>query len=254
MNVLIATTQTPNEILIKHMQQNKHSVSVFAPVHMMDEIAISCWDMVIINIEENIGKWTGLIKIIKNQYCLPIIGFIGNISLADMQLGIEAGINDYIFQESSDSILKKRLDIIFLRLQPHYPNMDRRLLRDRRQTLSERCINDSHAKTEIDEVSLVVDNREKRVYINNKEMLFSPKEFELLDILQSDPGRVFSPQEIIQVLWPDRKDATPGDVQQYIFLLRKKLRAHCSSSLIKTVKGFGYKLDLSIGKAQEISA
>ncbi len=214
MNVLIATTQTPNETLIKYMQQNKHNVSVFSPVHMMDEIAISCWDMVIINIEENIGKWTGLIKIIKNQYCLPIIGFIGNISLADMQLGIEAGINDYIFQESSDLALKKRLDIIFLQLQQRYPYVERRLLRDRRQVLPEQCHGDTVLKSDIDEISLVVDRREKLVYLDKKEIILSPKEFELLDILRSDPGRVFSPQEIIQKLWPDRKDATSGDVQQ----------------------------------------
>jgi len=251
MNALIATTQTPNKTLINYMQQNAHNISVFAPAHMMDEISISCWDIVIINIEENISKWTGLIKLIKDQYCLPIIGIIGDISLTDMQLGIEAGINDYIFQESSDLVLKKRLDIIFLRLQQGYPYVDRRLLRDRRQILPEQCHHDTQLNAEADDISLIIDRREKRVYLNNKEMVFSPKEFELLDILQSDSGRVFSPQEILQVLWPDRKDATPGDVQQYIFLLRKKLRVYCSSSLIQTVKGFGYKLDLSTGKNQE---
>jgi len=113
MNVLIAAICAPNAPLVNYMKKNKHNISMCTPVHMMDEIAISCWDMIVINIEENIAKWTGLIQMIKDPCCLPVIGLIGDISLADMQLGIEAGINDYIFQESSDLMLKRRLDIIF---------------------------------------------------------------------------------------------------------------------------------------------
>ena len=205
-----------------------------------------------INIGENIIKWVGLIKMITNQRSIPVIGCIGNITLEEIQLGIEAGINDYIFQDSSNLTLEKRLDIIFLQLQQRYPYVERRLLCDRRHTLSEKS-NEGSALGEEDtaEIPLVVDSREKMVYLDNKEIFLSPTEFELLEVLLSDSGRVFSAQEIIQKLWPNKQDATPGDVQQYVFLLRKKLRDHCSSSLIKTVKGFGYKLDLSMSHAEK---
>lgn len=95
------------------------------------------------------------------------------------------------------------------------------------------------------ERSLVVDNAAKRVFLNGAEVKLSPKEYELLKLLASEPGRVFSNEEILQAVWAGRQWATAQDVKQYIYFVRKKLEADPENpKFIITVRGFGYKLNL----------
>lgn len=93
--------------------------------------------------------------------------------------------------------------------------------------------------------ALQIDDVSKRVLVNGAEVKLSPKEYDLLRLLASAPGRVFSNEEILQVIWAGRQWATAQDVKQYIYFLRKKLEADPDRPhYIVTVRGFGYKLDL----------
>jgi DNA-binding winged helix-turn-helix (wHTH) protein len=54
---------------------------------------------------------------------------------------------------------------------------------------------------------------------------------------------VFSHEEIIDRLWPDRTPDEPIDIKQYVHLLRTKLaKVPKGRNLIENVKGFGYRL------------
>lgn len=71
----------------------------------------------------------------------------------------------------------------------------------------------------------------------------SPKEYRLLMLLASEPGRVFSEEEIRRKLWPDGQAMTRKDVTHYVYLLRRKLEDHAvSAELIENVRGHGYKI------------
>jgi hypothetical protein len=103
------------------------------------------------------------------------------------------------------------------------------------------------APTEVraEKPALVVDNAGKRVFLNGTEVKLSPKEYELVRLLASEPGRVFSNEEILQAVWTGRHWATAQDVKQYIYFVRKKLEADPENpQFIVTVRGFGYKLKL----------
>jgi hypothetical protein len=90
---------------------------------------------------------------------------------------------------------------------------------------------------------LVIDEASKRVEIRGQSVELSPKEFELLSFLASEPGRVFSNREILTQVWADSRLATAQDVKQYIYFLRQKLEEDPRDpKLILTVRGFGYKL------------
>jgi len=93
--------------------------------------------------------------------------------------------------------------------------------------------------------ALVVDNAGKRVFLNGSEVKLSPKEYELVRLLASEPGRVFSNGEILQAVWAGRQWATAQDVKQYVYFVRKKLETDPENPrFIITVRGFGYKLQL----------
>lgn len=91
--------------------------------------------------------------------------------------------------------------------------------------------------------ALLIDDTSKQVQLNGKAVELSPKEYELLKLLASEPGRVFSNREILNKLWQNQGFATAKDVKQYVYLLRQKLEADAKKpQMILTVRGFGYKL------------
>jgi two-component system, OmpR family, alkaline phosphatase synthesis response regulator PhoP len=83
-------------------------------------------------------------------------------------------------------------------------------------------------------------DREKYLVIRNGEELSLPrKEFELLALLLSKPGKVFTRDAILDLVWG--QDIVVGD--RTIDVHIRKLREKLGDDLIKTVKGVGYKLE-----------
>lgn len=90
---------------------------------------------------------------------------------------------------------------------------------------------------------LRIDRVGKEVWVNEQPVDLSPKEYELVNLLASEPGRVFSNREILEKVWQTGRAPTAKDVKQYIYLVRKKLEPEAGSpQLIVTVRGFGYKV------------
>ena len=89
-----------------------------------------------------------------------------------------------------------------------------------------------------DKVSLEI-NRDKYIAIcNGKEFTLPKKEFELLALLFSEPGNVFTRETILAKVWGD--DIVVGD--RTIDVHIRKLREKIGDDYIKTIKGVGYKL------------
>ena len=90
---------------------------------------------------------------------------------------------------------------------------------------------------------LHIDDEAKVVTLHGRALHLTPKEFELLRLLASQSGRVFSDTEIIDHLWPGSPHAAPVDVAQYVHRLRKKLNDDpCAPQWIFNIKRFGYML------------
>lgn len=91
---------------------------------------------------------------------------------------------------------------------------------------------------------LVLDDAAKEASFRGSRVELSPREFELLRLLASAPGRVFSNREILEAVWKGEGFASAKDVKQYVYLLRRKLEEDPQHPrLIVTVRGFGYKLN-----------
>lgn len=72
----------------------------------------------------------------------------------------------------------------------------------------------------------------------------SSKEYALLDYLMRHPGQILTKEQIIQHVWDYDADVLPNTVEVYIGYLRNKIDKPfpSQSSLIHTVRGFGYKI------------
>jgi DNA-binding response OmpR family regulator len=139
-------------------------------------------------------------------------------------------------------------------------NQERRVARDRRNILVHRPNADIYPK-QLQDVTLTknskeypftvgpfqIDQRSKCVLLYGKAIDLTRKEFELFELLAKDVRRVLMVDEIIQHLWPVNNRATKSDLYQYMHLLRKKIEKDPNNpQWILTIKGFGYKLNVSM--------
>jgi two-component system, OmpR family, alkaline phosphatase synthesis response regulator PhoP len=99
------------------------------------------------------------------------------------------------------------------------------------------------AETTEDNVKLgdiEIDQEKFMVYKDGAELNLPKKEFELLSLLTSKPGKVFSRKEILNKIWGN--DIIVGD--RTIDVHIRKLREKLGDNYFKTIKGIGYKFDL----------
>jgi len=87
---------------------------------------------------------------------------------------------------------------------------------------------------------LEIDREKYTVTYNNQQLVFPRKEFELLSLLISKPGKVFGRDEIMTRVWGD--DIIVGD--RTIDVHIRKIREKLGDESIKTIKGVGYKFDI----------
>ncbi len=129
--------------------------------------------------------------------------------------GFDAGADDYITKPIKPRLLISRVKAIL-----------------RRKSGTE--------KTETNEEGDIKIDREKYVvYKENQEFTFPKKEFELLALLISKPGKVFTREVILENVWGGEVIVGDRTIDVHIRKLREKLGDH----YIKTIKGVGYKFE-----------
>lgn len=164
--------------------------------------------------------WWELLRFIRKRSTVPVI-FVSALSRADDRVrGLRAGADDFISKPFHLEEVLARVEAVLRRGQP-----------------------------EITDLKVTIDDLRKEVCIGDRAISLSPKEYRLLRLLASSPGRVFTSDEILKELWPpkphtnERIYADSQDVQKYVYLLRKKLEADPQHpDLVITVRGFGYRL------------
>ena len=128
--------------------------------------------------------------------------------------GLNAGADDYIYKPIKPRVLISRIKALLRRTEA-------------------KANSESNVELEIDIEKYVA-------ILKGKEMLLPKKEFELLALLFSKPGKVFTREVILARVWGD--DIIVGD--RTIDVHIRKLREKIGNQYIKTVKGVGYKLKL----------
>ena len=89
-----------------------------------------------------------------------------------------------------------------------------------------------------------LDDRTKEVFLDGEPVQVTPKEYEILKLLMSNPGKVFSPREIYSIVWKEKPFGTDNTVAVHIRHLREKLEIDPSEPrYIKVIFGQGYKIE-----------
>jgi two-component system alkaline phosphatase synthesis response regulator PhoP len=87
--------------------------------------------------------------------------------------------------------------------------------------------------------NVIIDRTSRSVKIGNKEVVLSKKEFDLLELLASKPGKVYSRHAIHEIIWNGDLDIDDRIIDVHVWKLRQKL----GKDRIRTLKGIGYKME-----------
>ena len=90
--------------------------------------------------------------------------------------------------------------------------------------------------------NVVMDVPHRRVTRAGERVELSPREFEVLQILMREPGRVFSRSEICERIWQREHQYDTRTVEIFIMRLRKKLEFDNQPPIIHTIRGVGYQV------------
>ncbi|MEY5069875.1 MAG: hypothetical protein RLZ47_1737 [Bacteroidota bacterium] len=98
---------------------------------------------------------------------------------------------------------------------------------------------DSNQVKSLEIADLRIDREAFLVYKNGQKVVLAKKEFELLYLLASRPGKVFTREQILKSIWDDSVIVTNRTIDVHIRKLREKL----GEQYVGTVKGVGYKFE-----------
>ncbi len=134
-----------------------------------------------------------------------------------MMAGFDAGADDYITKPVKPKVLVSKIKALLRRAGGQ----------------------DVQAETSLAAGDLVID-RDRYVVVNKgREIVLPRKEFELLSLLTSRPGRVFKRDEIMDTVWGNEVVVGGRTIDVHI----RKLREKIGEDYFKTIKGVGYKFE-----------
>ncbi len=144
----------------------------------------------------------------------PIIAFLTSRAEDYAQIaGFEAGADDYISKPVRPRLLMAKIESLLKRLNNKVIDTEKSV-----------------------QPSLIIDREKFMVVCDGKSLILPKKEFELLELLASRPGKVYNREQILAIVWGNETIVGERTIDVHIRKLREKL----GDDYIRTVKGVGY--------------
>jgi DNA-binding response OmpR family regulator len=150
----------------------------------------------------------------KENVHTPILMLTAKGELSDKVIGFDSGADDYLVKPFAFEELVARVKAL------------------------------SRRPKKIDEIGykvkdLFFDTKKQSITLNGKDIILSRKEYQLLEYLLKNKDKVVSKEEIINHVWDYDTNILPNTVEVFIKYIRNKI----GSNYIKTIRGFGYKIN-----------
>ena len=159
---------------------------------------------------------------------IPIIMMSAKSTDLDKILGLGTGADDYVTKPFNTLELTARVKSQLRRYTQLNPNSTTREVE----------------KNEIAIRGLVINKDNHKVTVFDEEIKLTPIEFDILYLLASNPGKVFSTDEIFERVWNEKVYEANNTVMVHIRRLRGKMKEDTrENKIITTVWGVGYKIE-----------
>jgi len=153
----------------------------------------------------------------EEQRWAPVLMLTARDAIEDRVRGLDAGADDYLTKPFSFAELAARVRALVRRRAGPRPAV-------------------------LDVGDLRVDPATHRAWRGGVELMLSPKEMALLEMLMRHPGEVVTRTQILDRVWDFAYDGTSNVVDQYVAYLRRKIDRPFDRGDIETVRGMGYRL------------
>src|ERR1035437_6760178 len=206
------------EMLTRSFSREGHRVMALADGRSaIDRASTDHFEIVLLDVALGAGPCRALRA---RRNVVPIIMLTALDSEADAVLGLEAGADDYVTKPFGLAELRSRIRAVLRR---------------------------AGTRAMGDEVLVVgpitLDRAQREVTIAGEPVRLTFSEFELLDALMADPGRLLNRQELLRAIWGDSAYRDPRAIDVHIRHLREKLEPEPEKPrYIVTVRGAGYRL------------
>ena len=179
------------------------------------------YDMILLDIM--LPGFSGLevCQMIREFSDVPIIMLTAKGDDMDKILGLEYGADDYITKPFNILEVKARIKALFRRNNRNLPEQENQKV--------------------IETKGLKIDVDSRRVYIDDKEVNLTAKEFELVYLLVSNPNKVYSREQLLKTIWGPSYPGDARTVDVHVRRLREKIEATpADPKYIHTKWGVGY--------------
>lgn len=157
-------------------------------------------------------------KLRENGKNMPILFLTALSTTEDKTLGLDVGADDYLTKPFAIDELLARVRALLRRPPIQQPDI-----------------------LKIDD--LKIDKQQQTVTRAGKNIDLTNKEYALLEYLIQHPNQILSKETLIDHVWDFDADILPNNVEAYIKNLRQKIDKPFKKQLIKTVRGFGYRIE-----------
>ena len=157
-------------------------------------------------------------KLRENGKNMPILFLTALSTTEDKTLGLDVGADDYLTKPFAIDELLARVRALLRRPPIQQPDI-----------------------LKIDD--LEIDKQQQTVTRAGKIIDLTNKEYALLEYLMQYPNQILSKETLIDHVWDFDADILPNNVEAYIKNLRQKIDKPFKKQLIKTVRGFGYRIE-----------
>lgn len=155
-----------------------------------------------------------------NTASIPVLMVSTRSKETEKVVGLEIGADDYITKPYNELELLARIRVALRRKKEGSTGIG--------VTPSRLCFG-----------TLKLDSESRQVFVQSKNIKLTRKEFDLLALFMSKPGKVFNRSSLLSAVWGASYDFLQGTVDSHVKNLRKKLGP--AGRLIETVPGVGYR-------------
>lgn len=212
-------------------QEGYHVEKRYNALTLLEDIRTYQIDLVILDVMMPEINGIQALKMIREKYNIPVIIVSAKTADNDKIEGLLTGADDYVSKPFNAMELVARVKSQLRRFQ-----------------VFNKPINDSSHIIEASD--LIIDTQKKSVTLDNQSLALTRIEYEILVLLASQPGTVFSIEDIFEKIWHEKiwhgkSTNSNNTIMVHIRKLREKIeRQPRNPRHIKTVWGIGYKFDL----------
>ena len=212
-----------NQGLCKALKsENRKIISCMDLKSAREQLEIDDVSLILLDINLPDGNGLDFLKELKEEDAIrPVILLTANDTDMDIVEGLEQGADDYITKPFNILEVKARIKAIL-----------RRISKQKTEKENENIIAKNDMK---------IDRQSRRVYVKEKEINLTAKEFDLLELLAMNPDKVYSREELLNIVWGYEYPGDARTVDVHVRRLREKIEPNPSDPMyVYTKWGVGY--------------